>query len=194
MPDTRRKASATEVAPERRRSSLLKTKMAAAASLRFSSFLETEVTLMLTNCSRVKSAGAFVESCCVQPRSHRHASARAKQSRCPKISPGRLRGVEISSIAGEFAGSKTPGDTGVETTGYFRPQRLRGSQFYVLLLKEILCHEREFEIARGPIREPNISGDVCRGACDLVHIAKLCIQARPFRKFIGRAQTHLLHG
>jgi len=60
-PGTSRNASATVVAPERRRSSLLKTKMAAAASLRFSSFPETEVTLTLTRSSREKSASELVE-------------------------------------------------------------------------------------------------------------------------------------
>src|ERR1700722_17572263 len=60
-PGTSRNASATVVAPERRMSSLLKTKMAAAASSSFSSFLETEVTLRLTRSSRERSATELVE-------------------------------------------------------------------------------------------------------------------------------------
>src|SRR6185436_7908542 len=61
IPGTSRKASAIVVAPERRRSSLLKTKMAAGASVSLSDLLETEVTLRLTRSSRARSAKELVE-------------------------------------------------------------------------------------------------------------------------------------
>ena len=53
------------VEPERRRSSLEITEMAAATSLSFCSFFETDVTEMFINCSRERSsrlAVAFAEA------------------------------------------------------------------------------------------------------------------------------------
>ena len=51
-----RNASAMDVTPERRRSSLDNTEIAAGASPSFCSLLETEVTVSFINCSRLMSA------------------------------------------------------------------------------------------------------------------------------------------